>query len=216
MPEVFGTVLQKAQGEIGFIFEELITKTLSALIKPAAAQGLTIKILGEQDIRDVFNEQSLNGVDHMVDVEDASGSRTIFLLQEKWKIITNQREVSQFLDCCSRILSRIRPDRRGTVYRLWVTRSQPSANGEKSLAEGGAYVIQSMTSQPILAQIKGQFICELLGKRELCGPMIADMPSLLTTAPADPVVLDNSKTAPAPVFNYKTQVKVQKGDYYLP
>jgi hypothetical protein len=73
-----------------------------------------------------------------------------------------------------------------------------------------------MTSQPILAQIKGQFICELLGKRELCGPMIADMPSLLTTAPADPVVLDNSKTAPAPVFNYKTQVKVQKGDYYLP
>ena len=202
-------------GTIGFVFEELIAKTLTALIEPAAAQGLTIKILGEQDIRDIFNEQSLNGVDHMVDVEDASGSRTIFLLQEKWKIITNQREVSQFLDCCSRILSRIHPDRRGTVYRLWVTRSQPSANGEKSLAEGGAYVIQSMTSQPVLAQITGQFICELLGKRELCGPMIAGMPSLLTVAPADPVVLDNSKTAPAPVFTYKTQVTVQKGDYYL-
>lgn len=214
MPEVFGALLQKAQGEIGFVFEELMTKTLSALIAPAAAEGITIKILGEQDIRDIFNEQSLNGVDHMVDVEDISG-RTIFLIQEKWKIITNQREVSQFLDCCSRILSRIHPDRRGTVYRLWVTRSQPSANGEKSLAEGGAYVVQSMTSQPILAQITGQFICELLGKREWCVPMIAGMPSLLTVAPEDPVVLDSSKTAPAPVFTYKTQVTVQKSDYYI-
>jgi hypothetical protein len=204
-------------GEIGFVFEELIAKTLSALIEPAKADGFTIKILGEQDIRDIFNEQSLNGVDHMIDVKDASGTRTMFLLQEKWKIMTNQREVSQFLDCCSRILSRIHPDERGTVYRLWVTRSQPSANGEKSLNEGGAYVVQSMTSQPILAQITGQFICELLGKREWCAPMIAQMPSLLTTTPPiEPVVLDNSKTAPAPVFTYKTQVTVQKSDYYLP
>jgi len=202
-------------GEIGFIFEELIGKTLEALAEPAAIDGYTIKILDEQRIRDAFGEQSLNGVDHMVDIEDASGSRTIFLLQEKWKIITNQREVSQFLDCCSRILSRIRPDRRGTVYRLWVTRSQPSANGEKSLSEGGAYVIQSMTSQPILAQITGQFICELLGKRKWCGPMIAGMPSLLTVAPADPIVLDESKTATAPIFSYKTQVTVQKSDYFL-
>ena len=215
MSEDSGAPPIKVQGEIGFIFEALMGKTLEAIIAPAAAEGYTIKILDEQDIRDIFNEQSLNGVDHMVDVEDASGSRTIFLIQEKWKIITNQREVSQFLDCCSRILSRIHPDRRGTVYRLWVTRSQPSANGEKSLAEGGAYVVQSMTSQPILAQITGQFICELLGKREWCRPMIAGMPSLLTVAPADPVVLDSSKTAPAPVFTYKTQVTVQKGDYYL-
>jgi hypothetical protein len=204
-----------SSGEIGFIFEELIEKTLSDLIVPAKAEGLKIKILSEQDIRDNFGEQSLNGVDHMVDIEDLSGSRTIFLLQEKWKIITNQREVSQFLDCCSRILSRIHPDKRGTVYRLWVTRSQPSTNGEKSLHEGGAYIIQSMTSQSVLAQITGQFICELLGKRSLCANMIANMPSLLTTAPADPVVLDGSKTASAPVFSYKTQVTVQKGDYYL-
>jgi hypothetical protein len=73
-----------------------------------------------------------------------------------------------------------------------------------------------MTSQPVLAQITGQFICELLGKRSLCANMVANMPSLLTTAPADPVVLDGSKTASAPVFSYKTQVTVQKGDYYLP
>jgi len=203
-------------GAIGFVFEELVGKTLGALIEPAAKKGLAIKILTEQEIRDTFNEQSLNGVDHMVDIMDLSGQRTIFLLQEKWKMVTNQREVSQFLDCCSRILSRIPPSKRGTVYRLWVTRSQPSANGEKSLQEGGAYVIQSMTSQPVLAQITGQFICELLGDRSLCVKMIEEMESLLSPAPLEPVVLDNSKTAPLPpLVNYKTQVTVMKGDYHL-
>ena len=201
-------------GEIGFVFEDLISKTLSAIIGPAKQKGYTITILGEQDIRDTFNEQSLNGVDHMIDV-DLSGQRTIFLLQEKWKIMTNQREVSQFLDCCSRILSRIHPAKRGTVHRLWVTRSQPSANGEKSLQEGGAYVIQSMTSQAVLAQITGQFICELLGDRSLCKEMIEQVPSLVTQTVCEPVVLDDSKTAPLPVANYKTQVKVFKGDYFL-
>lgn len=202
-------------GAIGFVFEELIGNTLKALIEPASKKGLTVKILSEQEIRDDFNEQSLNGVDHMVDIQDVSGQRTIFLIQEKWKLITNQREVSQFLDCCSRILSRIHPAKRGTVYRLWVTRSQPSANGEKSLQEGGAYVIQSMTSQTILAQITGQFICELLGDRSLCTKMIEDMPTLLSIAPLEPVVLDNSKTAPTPIVNYKTQVTVMKGDYFI-
>lgn len=202
-------------GAIGFVFEELVGKTLAALVEPAFKKGLFMKILTEQEIRDTFNEQSLNGVDHMVDIMDLSGQRTIFLLQEKWKMVTNQREVSQFLDCCSRILSRIQPSSRGTVYRLWVTRSQPSANGEKSLQEGGAYVIQSMTSQPVLAQITGQFICELLGDRSLCVKMIEEMESLLSPAPLEPVVLDNSKTAPLPLVNYKTQVTVMKGDYHL-
>jgi hypothetical protein len=209
--------MQGGTGQIGFLFEELVGQTLGQLAEPMTRLGWKFSLQTEQEIRDRFGEQSLNGVDHMLEVDMGSEGVVVFLLQEKWKIMTNQREVSQFLDCCSRILSRIRPDERGTVYRLWVTRSQPSANGEKSLNEGGAYVVQCMTSQPILAQITGQFICELLGKREWCAPMIAAMPSLLTTTPPiEPVVLDNSKTAPAPVFTYKTQVTVQKSDYYLP
>jgi hypothetical protein len=92
--------------------------------------------------------------------------------------VTNQREVSQFLDCCIRILARLE-GYKGKIYRLWVTRTPPSLNGEKSLQEGGAYVIQSSTSMAFLAQEAAQFICEILGDRTLCVDLIATMPSLL-------------------------------------
>ena len=206
----------KGTGEIGFLFEEIVGTTLKKLAEPMKQLGWKFALLNEQEIRDRFGEQSLNGVDHMLEVETASGV-TVFLLQEKWKILTNQREVSQFLDCCARILTRIPTGRRRTVHRLWVTRSQPSENGEKSLREGGAHIIQCMTSQSLLAQITGQYICELLGHREMAAPMIASMDSLLSTVkPDNPVILDTSKHATLPGVTYKTQVTVQKGDYFLP
>ena len=198
-------------GEIGFVFETLIERTLTHLIAPLRAKGYTVNLLSEQGIRDTFNEQSLNGVDHLLELVDTSGNYTLFLLQEKWKLMTNQREVSQFLDCCSRIISRIPLDKRGKIYRLWVTRSQPSLNGEKSLDEGGAYIVQSMTSQALLAQITGQIICELIGDKALANPMIASMSSLLPVEePVAPVVLDESKTAPLQTSSYKMHVRVTK------
>jgi len=198
-------------GTIGFVFEDLMTETLMRILPPMNALGWTTRLLDEQNIRDTFNEQSLNGVDHMLEIVDASGVTTIFLLQEKWKILTNQREVSQFLDCCARILSRIPLEKRKNIHRLWVTRSQPSQNGDKSLLEGGAYTIQCMTSQPLLAQITAQFICELLGHREFATEMIRTMPSLLSTEiPENPVVLDTSKVVLQPHMTYKTKVTVQK------
>jgi hypothetical protein len=125
--------------------------------------------------------------------------------------MTNQREVSHFLDCCARIISRIPIGKRGKIHRLWVTRSQPSLNGEKSLNEGGAYIIQCMTSQALLAQITGQIICELIGDKALAIPMLASMPSLLPVEePLAPVVLDESKTAPLQTSSYKMQVNVNK------
>ena len=165
-------------GSKGFVFEELMDITLRKLIQPLASKGISARLLNEQQIRDEFGEQSLNGVDHFFFLESA-GEPVLFLLQEKWKFVTNQREVSQFLDCCARILARM-PDFKGRVIRLWVTRTQPTANGEKSLSEGGAYVVQTSTSMSFLAQITGQFICELLGDRELCKDMIAGMPDLLS------------------------------------
>ena len=204
-----------AASKAGFAFEELVGNTLLALLPPMKEKGYKGKLLTEQDIRDVFGEQSLNGVDHLFEVEDASGSVTLFLFQEKWKLLTNQREVSQFLDCCARILTRIPAARRGKVYRFWVTRSAPSANGEKSLLEGGAYTIQCMTSPSILAQITAQMVCELLGDRALAVPAIASMPSLLPEeSPLDPKVLDESKISVA-MPAAKMKVVVQKGDYFL-
>lgn len=172
-------------GAKGFVFEELMDITLRTLVGPLAAKGISSRLLNEQQIRDEFGEQSLNGVDHFFLLE--SGEPVLFLLQEKWKFVTNQREVSQFLDCCARILARM-PDFKGRVIRLWVTRTQPTLNGEKSLGEGGAYVVQTSTSMSFLAQMTGQFICELLGDRSLCIEMIAGMPNLLSgDTPLEPL-----------------------------
>ena len=165
-------------GAKGFVFEELMDITLRKLVQPLASKGISARLLGEQQIRDEFGEQSLNGVDHFFLLENGP-EPVLFLLQEKWKFVTNQREVSQFLDCCARILARM-PEFKGRVIRLWITRTQPTANGEKSLQEGGAYVVQTSTSMSFLAQMTGQFICELLGDRSLCSDMIAGMPDLLS------------------------------------
>lgn len=164
-------------GAKGFVFEELVDMTLRRLVAPLAAKGISSRLLNEQQIRDEFGEQSLNGVDHFFLLESAEP--VLFLIQEKWKFVTNQREVSQFLDCCARIMARM-PDFKGRVIRLWVTRTQPTLNGEKSLSEGGAYVVQTSTSMSFLAQMTGQFICELLDDRTLCTEMIATMPNLLS------------------------------------
>ena len=164
-------------GTKGFVFEELMDITLRTLVQPLASKGISSRLLNEQQIRDEFGEQSLNGVDHFFLLE--SEEPVLFLIQEKWKFVTNQREVSQFLDCCMRILARM-PDFKGRVIRMWVTRTQPTTNGEKSLHEGGAYVVQTSTSMSFLAQMSGQFICELLGDRSLCTGMIAGMPNLLS------------------------------------
>ena len=184
-------------GSKGFVFEELMDITLRKLIQPLASKGISSRLLNEQQIRDEFGEQSLNGVDHFFLLENAT-EPVLFLLQEKWKFVTNQREVSQFLDCCARIMARM-PEFRGRVIRVWVTRTQPTANGEKSLSEGGAYVVQTSTSMSFLAQMTGQFICELLGDRGLCADMIATMPNLLSgDTPLEPLTKnEQEKTIPA-------------------
>jgi hypothetical protein len=120
--------------EQGFAFERRIDFILKQ-IKSNLESGWTFEIKGEQEIRDHFKEQSLNGVDHMIQIKKPTGEQHVFLLQEKWKLITNQREVSQFLDCCARILARM-PSYEGQVHRMWVSRTVPSLNGEKSLQEG--------------------------------------------------------------------------------
>ena len=166
-------------GAKGFVFEELMHQTLQKLVAPMASRGISARLLNEQHIRDEFAEQSLNGVDHFMELTWNDGRQMLFLIQEKWKFVTNQREVSQFLDCCVRILARMR-DFKGEVVRMWVTRTMPTENGAKSLHEGGAHVVQSSTSMCFLAQETGQFICEYIGDRRLAAEMVATMPPLLT------------------------------------
>jgi len=201
--------------EKGFAFERRIQYVLEQ-IKSNLEAGWTFEILGEQQIRDHFKEQSLNGVDHMIQIKKPSGEQHVFLLQEKWKLLTNQREVSQFLDCCARILARM-PLYTGNIHRMWVSRTVPSANGEKSLQEGQCIVVQTCTSQTLLAINTALMICEILERRDLAINLIESIGSLLPSkeeAIADPKntfepVSDFGEKRVLPITN-KTVVMVKK------
>jgi hypothetical protein len=201
--------------EKGFAFERRIHYVLGQ-IKSNLEPGWTFEILGEQQIRDHFKEQSLNGVDHMIQIKKPSGEQHVFLLQEKWKLLTNQREVSQFLDCCARILARM-PLYTGNIHRMWVSRTVPSANGEKSLQEGQCIVVQTCTSQTLLAINTALMICEILERRDLAINLIESIGSFLPSkeeAIADPKntfepVSDFGEKRVLPITN-KTVVMVKK------
>lgn len=160
----------QATGAKGFAFETRIGTTLD-LLKERMETDWVCVVHSEQGIREFFKEQSLNGVDHMIQIQDPQGKQYLFLLQEKWKLMTNQREVSQFLDCCARILARM-PDYKGSVHRLWVSRTVPTLNGEKSLEEGQAIVVQTCTSQTFLCYMTAVVVAEVLGRRDLCSGLL--------------------------------------------
>lgn len=202
-------------GAHGFAFEELIGRALGHLRLELDA-GWVMHIQNEIQIRAYFQEPSLNGVDHMVQMEDPSGVQHLFLIQEKWKLVTKQSEVSQFLDCCARILARM-PDYKGQIHRLWVSRTVPSANGEKSLIEGQAVLVQCCTSQNLLAYMTILVMCETLGIRSAAEGLLAKMGSLLPSKEDGvlPAVQEEANLAdltfqPVSNFGEKRVLKVTK------
>lgn len=216
----------QATGAKGFAFETRIGTTLD-LLKERMETDWVCVVHSEQGIREFFKEQSLNGVDHMIQIQDPQGKQYLFLLQEKWKLMTNQREVSQFLDCCARILARM-PDYKGSVHRLWVSRTVPTLNGEKSLEEGQAIVVQTCTSQTFLCYMTVVVVAEVLGRRDLCSGLLDQLEGWL---PQDDEVVTQEVVAAAqaaqaqsttfsPVSDFgekrvlpitkKTQVKISK------
>jgi len=209
--------MAKSASETGFAFERRIGFVLEQ-IKSNLEPGWIFEIRGEQEIRDHFKEQSLNGVDHMIQIKKPTGEQHIFLLQEKWKLITNQREVSQFLDCCARILARM-PCYEGKVHRMWVSRTVPSANGDKSLQEGQCILVQTCTSQTLLAINAALMICEILERRDLAINLIETIGSLL---PSKEEAIEDPKNTFEPISDFgekrvlpitnKTVVMVKKVD----
>lgn len=200
-------------GAKGFIFEEVMGSMLGTLKHSFESEGYVVTIRGEQEIRDFFQEQSLNGVDHMIELKRGD-EYFIGFFQEKWKLVTNQREASQFLDCCARIRGRM-GETGATVFRLWVTRTVPTENGAKTLQEGAAYVVQCSTSMSMLALNAGLYFCELLGKRSCAQRMVLTMPSLLTyEVSLEPKTrdLDVKQIGHLPTKTSKLIVAVRKDD----
>jgi hypothetical protein len=182
----------KANGSEGFAFERRVGILLDQM-KVLLPDDWVMIIHTEQGIREFFKEQSLNGVDHMIQIQDPSGSQHLFFIQEKWKLMTNQREVSQFLDCCARILARM-PDYKGAIHRLWVSRTIPSQNGEKSLQEGQCIIVQTCTSQSLLAFNTVLVISEIIGQRQIAIKILKSLNSMLPSleeAIMDPKVAED-------------------------
>jgi len=189
----------------GFAFERRFGVLLEQLKTTLISEGWVFVIHTEQGIRDFFKEQSLNGVDHMLQIQDDRGNQHLFFIQEKWKLVTSQREVSQFLDCCARILARM-PDYTGSIHRIWSSRTVPSLNGEKSLQEGQCIIVQTCTSQSLLAFNSILVIAEIIGKRGAAIDILKDLGSLLPNADEailDPKALEEApKTTFEPVSNF--------------
>jgi hypothetical protein len=165
----------------GFAFERRVGFLLEKVKVALEAADWVCVIHDEQGIRDFFKEQSLNGVDHLVQIQDPAGQQHVFFIQEKWKLVTNQREVSQFLDCCARILARM-PAYKGLIHRIWASRTVPSQNGDKSLNEGQCIVVQTCTSQSMLAFNTVLTICDVIGERQIAVEILSGMGSMLPKA----------------------------------
>jgi hypothetical protein len=195
----------KATGSEGFAFERRVGILLDQM-KVLLPDDWVMIIHTEQGIREFFKEQSLNGVDHMIQLQDPSGSQHVFFIQEKWKLMTNQREVSQFLDCCARILARM-PDYKGAIHRLWVSRTVPSQNGEKSLQEGQCILVQTCTSQSLLAFNTVLVISEIIGQREIAIEILKSLNTMLPSleeAIMDPKVAEDlEKQQPQTQYTYQ-------------
>jgi len=165
----------------GFAFERRVGFLLEKVKTALEAADWVCIIHDEQGVRDFFKEQSLNGVDHFIQIQDPTGQQHVFFIQEKWKLVTNQREVSQFLDCCARILARM-PAYKGLIHRIWASRTVPSQNGDKSLHEGQCIVVQTCTSQSMLAFNTVLTICDVIGERHIAVEILSGLGSMLPKA----------------------------------
>ena len=134
--------------EQGFQLEDYVHK--ESLNLP----GLTHSFR-ENDIKKYFSDTSLNGIDHWIQV----GNTHIFI-QDKWKISLNQREVAQYLNCVSRIQTRL--EESANVHLVWVSKCAPTSNSLKMLLERKTHIIIADTSTEELANICVQKILEIL------------------------------------------------------
>jgi hypothetical protein len=131
--------------ELGFKLEELIHDALSKI------DGF--ECMKEHDIRNYFNDQSFNGVDHWIKYKDNH-----ILIQDKWKETITQPEIAQFLTCVERIQAR--NSKSDNYYLIWASKKEPTTNASKSLIERNVNIITCSTSISSLARIVVMDICE--------------------------------------------------------
>ena len=131
-------------------------RRLEDIIHQAALKIPSItRALKELEIRTLFADPSLNGVDHML----TFGS-THVLIQDKWKETITQQEVSQFITCAERIQTRLIGVSK--IYLLWVSKREPTSNSAKMLRERNVSIVCCGVSLEALARCAILQICECI------------------------------------------------------
>lgn len=125
---------------------------LESLIHDALKQYHEFECLREQDIRNKYRDQSMNGVDHWIICRNHS-----ILIQDKWKETCSQSDVTQFLTCADRIKSRC-PNMKFTL--LWVSKKLPTSHALTTLLERDTLFVTRATSIEDLAQLVVKKVCE--------------------------------------------------------
>jgi hypothetical protein len=146
--------------------------------------GIT-RALKELEIRALFSDPSLNGVDHLL-----SFGSTHVLIQDKWKETTSQQEVSQFITCAERIQTRFTGPT--TIYLLWVSKKEPTPNSAKMLRERGVSLVCCGVSLEALARCAILQICE-------CVAISPIQPLLSIESSTKPEPMSASRHAPVTV-----------------
>jgi hypothetical protein len=76
------------------------------------------------------------------------------------KISLNQKEVSQFLNCVSRI--QLKLDKSANIHLFWVSKCAPTPNSLKMLIERKTHIIIQDSSTEELANVSIKKILEIL------------------------------------------------------
>jgi uncharacterized protein YnzC (UPF0291/DUF896 family) len=135
--------------KLGMDLEDLIHNGIEAL-------DPSFQCRKEQEIRDQFNDQSLNGVDHWI-----TKNKNHILIQDKWRETTTQPEVSQYLSCVDRIQARMGPTDK--VFLIWAGKYSPTKHALASLNERKVRIIHCDISIQALARNVIAYIAELFG-----------------------------------------------------
>lgn len=128
-------------------------RTLEDIVHLASLKIPNIKAYREYDIRNHFEDPSLNGVDHWLKLENVH-----ILIQDKWRETTSQPEVAQFLQCTQRISSRL--PKEDKIYLIWCSKKEPTSFSLAMLLEKNVNIVICGTTIENLARLCMLQVCD--------------------------------------------------------
>ena len=156
-------------------------RTLEDIVHLATLKIPNIKSYREYDIRNHFEDQTLNGVDHWLHL-----GQTHILIQDKWRETTSQPEVAQFLQCAQRISSRL--PKEDTIFLIWCSKKEPTAYSQAILLEKHVNIVVCGTTIENLARLCILQICDCFNIDPI--PSLVEIRSFQTSMDRTKLIVD--------------------------